>query len=198
MKENERYFLNGIIRSKKPRKILEVGVAEGGGSAIILNAISDIDGAELFSVDYAETMSSKHYRGKPTGFLIPEKFPQFMDKWHMFRGGDISCFIEEIGADIDLLVLDTVHTHPWETVNFLCVLPFMKRNESWTVLHDISRYMSPDASRRALACRYLFGHVMSSEKFLPVSDYAHLPANIGAFKISEDTIMYADNIFSSL
>lgn len=50
MQKSERYFLNGIIRSIKPKKILEAGVANGGGSAIILNAIRDIDGAELYSV----------------------------------------------------------------------------------------------------------------------------------------------------
>ncbi len=67
MQKNERYFLNGIIRAKKPRKILEAGVAEGGGSAIILNAISDIDGAELYSVDYLK--QSFNNPDKLSGFL---------------------------------------------------------------------------------------------------------------------------------
>ena len=196
MQKNERYFLNGIIRAKKPRKILEVGVAEGGGSAIILNAISDIDGAELYSVDYLE--QSFNNPGKLSGFLVQEKFPHLTDKWHIFRGGDVSHFIEDIGGDIDMLVLDTMHVHPWETVNFLCVLPFMKHDESWTVLHDISNYIYSGASRRILACRYLFGHVVSGEKISPVSDYGSLPANIGAFRVSEDTVKYIDNVFSNL
>lgn len=34
---NEPYFLNGIIRKFKPRKFLEVGVASGGSSVLILN-----------------------------------------------------------------------------------------------------------------------------------------------------------------
>ena len=46
----ERCFLNGIIRQSKPIKILELGVAAGGSSAIILNAIKDFDNAKLYSV----------------------------------------------------------------------------------------------------------------------------------------------------
>jgi predicted O-methyltransferase YrrM len=38
---NQREFINGIIRKIKPKKILELGVAFGGSSIIILNAIKD-------------------------------------------------------------------------------------------------------------------------------------------------------------
>ena len=110
MDKTERYFLNGIIRSLKPKKILEVGVHNGGGSAIILNAISDIDGAKLYSMDYA--VQSYTEKEKLTGFLVTEQFPQFMDKWQLFCGGDCSRYLENVGGDIDLLVLDTVHIHP--------------------------------------------------------------------------------------
>ena len=41
MWDNQREFLNGIIRKFKPHKILEVGVNFGGSSIIILNAIND-------------------------------------------------------------------------------------------------------------------------------------------------------------
>ena len=195
MAKNERYFLNGMIRALKPKKILEVGVANGGGSAIILNAISDINGAKLYSVDYTE--KSYRYPDKPSGFLVEEKFPNLMDKWQIFRGGDISCFLEEIGGDIDLLMLDTVHTHPWETLNFLCILPFMDNN-SWTVLHDITLFTNPD-SRDALACRYLFANVVSDEKITPAPDDGEGKfANIGAFKVSEVTRKYIDNLFEAL
>ena len=39
---NQREFLNGIVRKFKPKKILEIGVAEGGSSIVILNAIKTI------------------------------------------------------------------------------------------------------------------------------------------------------------
>lgn len=196
MSKTHRYFLNGIIRAMKPKKILEVGVSSGGGSALILNAIHDIDGAKLYSVDYEE----KAYRhpDKPSGFLVEEKFPELMSKWHVFRGGDISRYIEKIGGDIDLLMLDTVHMHPWETLNFLCIQPFMKKDSSWTVLHDISLFANTNI-RYALACRYLFASVVSEEKVTPVSDSQEIKfANIGAFKVSELTEKYIGNLFETL
>lgn len=196
MRENERYFLNGMIRYFKPRKILEVGISSGGGSAIILNAISDIDDAKLYSVDILNR--SFLYPDKPTGFFVDEKFPQLKSKWHVFRGGDVSRFIEDIGGDIDMLVLDTAHVHPWETVNFMCVLPFMNKNFSWTILHDITFHVN-NGARDLLACRYLFGHVVAEEKITPEpEDSAKVFSNIGAFRVSYDTMKYSQNLFESL
>ena len=51
MKPNERKFLNGIIRKYKPKKVVEIGVAQGGSSVVILNAIKDIPNAKLYSID---------------------------------------------------------------------------------------------------------------------------------------------------
>ena len=39
MWDNQKEFLNGVIRKFKPKKVIELGVANGGSSIIILNAI---------------------------------------------------------------------------------------------------------------------------------------------------------------
>ena len=162
MEKNERYFLNGVIRYFKPAKILEVGVSQGGGTALILNAIKDLD-SQLISVDYCE----KYYGGgenggKLSGWLVDEKFSNLKDKWQIYRGGDI-----------DVLVLDSAHIHPWETLNFLCVLPFMKR-DSWCVLHDISLFYRAGRENE-LACRYLFSYVVSDYKIMPAPEENYIP-----------------------
>ena len=51
---NQKEFLNGVIRKFRPKKVLEIGVAEGGSSIIILNAIKDIRDAHLFSIDLSK------------------------------------------------------------------------------------------------------------------------------------------------
>ena len=81
MTDLEKRFLNGIIRQNKPKKILELGVSAGGSSAIILNAIKDIDNAKLYSIDY----SDKWYldNNKNSGFIISEKFPHLQNKWEL-------------------------------------------------------------------------------------------------------------------
>ena len=197
MAKNERYFLSGMIRYMKPAKILEVGVSRGGGSAIILNAIKDLPQSHLYSVDYCE----KHYSGetdKLSGYLVDEKFPQLKDKWTFYRGGDVSRYIERIGGDIDLLVLDTAHIHPWETLNFLCVLPFM-RPGSWCIIHDVLLHHLLHRIND-LACRYLYGHVVTDCRIMPAPDENGIPnfSNIGAFHITEDTMKYSSNLFESL
>ena len=74
----------------------------------------------------------------------------------------------------------------------------MKKDSSWTVLHDINIFINPN-ERYALACRYLFGHVVSEEKITPVPDEKYTKfANIGAFKVSDITLKHTENLFEAL
>lgn len=131
----ERCFLNGIIRQAKPKKILELGVSAGGSSAIILNAIKDFDNAKLYSVDY----NKKWYRdnSKDVGFIIDEKFSNLKNKWKLYTGGTAAKYMEEIGGEIDLCLIDTMHVNPGEFLDFLIVLPYLKKN-AILILHDIA------------------------------------------------------------
>ena len=52
---NQKEFLNGVIRKFRPKKIVEIGVAEGGGTCVILNAIQDIENAHLYSIDLSDS-----------------------------------------------------------------------------------------------------------------------------------------------
>ena len=133
----ERCFLNGIIRQTKPKKILELGVSAGGSSAIILNAIKDFDNAKLYSIDY----SKKWYRdnSKNTGFIIDEKFSNLKNKWKLYTEGTAAKFMDEIGGEIDLCLIDTMHINPGEFLDFLIVLPYLKKN-AILILHDIGLY----------------------------------------------------------
>ncbi|MEI0487736.1 class I SAM-dependent methyltransferase [Brachyspira intermedia] len=135
MTDLERKFLNGVIRQVKPKKILEVGVAAGGGSSIMLNAIKDINDSFLYSIDY----SKEYYRdtSKDTGFIVNDNFDYLKSKWKLYTGGGAAKFIEEIGPDIDLCLLDTVHANPGEFLDFLVILPYMKKN-AVIIIHDIS------------------------------------------------------------
>ena len=41
--KKEAYFINGLIRKLKPKNCLEIGVANGGSSIVILNALKDLN-----------------------------------------------------------------------------------------------------------------------------------------------------------
>lgn len=192
MLNNERYFLNGLIRYLKPKKMLEVGVAGGGSSAIMLNATRDIDDSILFSVDYLD----KYWidSNKKTGFVITDYFPEFADRYKLYTGGDVSKHIEKVGNGVELTLLDTTHMHPTETLNFLCILPFLNTN-SWVVLHDISLHFF---NEKSLACKYLYGHVVSENKISPTSDFSHSFSNIGTFQVTDLTHQCIENVSMSL
>ena len=132
----ERCFLNGIIRQTKPKKILELGVSAGGSSAIILNAIKDFDNAKLYSIDY----SKKWYRdnSKNTGFIIDEKFSNLKNKWKLYTEGTAAKFMDEIGGEIDLCLIDTMHVNPGEFLDFLIVLPYLNKENAILIFHDIA------------------------------------------------------------
>ena len=184
----ERCFLNGIIRQTKPKKILELGVSAGGSSAIILNAIKDFDNAKLYSVDY----NKKWYRdnSKDVGFIIDEKFSNLKNKWKLYTGGTAAKFMDEIGGEIDLCLIDTMHINPGEFLDFLIVLPYLKKN-AILILHDIAlhhNYKSSITNGILFSC--LKGKKLSFNEGLWNSF-----ANIGAVILDENI---KDNILDYL
>ncbi len=166
MLEIEKKFLNGIIRKYKPKKLLEIGVSKGGSSAIILNAINDIEGSKLYSID----IQDECYRipGKKTGFLIEESFPELKSKWE-FHTNEISAnCTEKVGKDIDFCFIDTVHMMPGEMLDILAILPFLKEN-AVIVLHDICLHLRSKAIYKHIYSNNQIFACLKGKKMLPTS-----------------------------
>ncbi len=71
--------------------------------------------------------------------------------------------------------------------------------DSWCILHDVSlNYLK--GRENDLACRYLYGHVVTDCRIMPAPDENAIPnfSNIGAFHITEETRKYSANLFESL
>ena len=128
-------FINGMIRKYKPKKILEVGVASGDSTAIILNAIQNIENSHLYSIDKLPYVYN--IKEKETGWIVKEKFSNLMNKWTLYTGGITSNFIEKIGGDIDFVFLDTLHRAPGEWLDIIQIMPFLKKTNAIVMLHDI-------------------------------------------------------------
>ena len=186
----ERYFLNGIVRQTKPKKILELGVSAGGSSAIILNAIKDFDNAKLYSVDY----NTKLYydNSKNTGFIIDEKFSNLKNKWKLYTGGTAAKYMEEIGGEIDLCLIDTMHVNPGEFLDFLIVLPYLKKN-AILILHDIALHYNGNERHSITNC-ILFS-CLRGKKLSFNEGLWNSFANIGAVILDENI---KDNILDYL
>jgi predicted O-methyltransferase YrrM len=139
----ERAFLNALVIRKQPKKLLEVGVAAGGSSIVILNAIKDIADAKLYSIDLNEKLyTNPNFK---TGCFV-DNYQSLKLKWELFTGDLAHKFMDKVGADIDFCLIDTAHVNPGEMFDFLMVLPFLDDN-AIVVFHDVA-YHTFYSSRR--------------------------------------------------
>ena len=137
---NETKIINGLIRKLKPKNLLEIGVARGGSSILILNAIKDFPDSKLVSIDIREKFFGN--KEKKTGFLVNEKFPELANKWTLFLGDWPYKFLPKLNLKFDFLFLDSAHVIPGEVMNLIEIFPFLEEN-AIIVLHDITWHFFP-------------------------------------------------------
>lgn len=197
----ESAYICGLIKDNRPKTIVEVGVAAGGTSAIILNCIRQLKlDSTLYSIDKRE----EYYRdqSKETGYITKELVNEEYRKNHkLYKGKLLPEVINEIEEKIDLIILDTIHRVPGEILDFLACLPYLNQN-AVVVLHDICfnqiRDLTKPNIREVIGTNVLFATV-AAEKYLN-RDKNNLAeaSNIGAFRINEDTKKYIENVFLAL
>lgn len=201
MSEFESAFLCGLIKKYEPKKILEVGIAEGGTTAIILNCLESI-GQEykMYSVDVSE----KCYRmpEKKSGFLAEDTIKNLkVGKHKLYLGKILPQLIDDIGGEIDFVILDTVHSLPGEILDFLVALPYLTEN-AVACLHDVSLNQRNNQFILAHATGILFSSVVADKmlNFLPNDDekYHSRYSNIAAFQINSQTMKNIYNVFLAL
>ena len=184
---NQKEFLNGIIRKFKPEKILELGVYSGGSSIVILNAIDDFKNSILYSID----LNSANFVGQ----CVNKYFPHFMRNWKLFKGNIATEYIEKIGNNIDIAMIDTAHFEPGEILDFLIILPFLK-DEAIVIFHDIANQITRSSKRQEWA-PYIIFNAIRGEKYLPSGKYI-LKQDIGAIKLEKDQKKYYHDYFRLL
>ena len=131
---NEAQFINGIIRKNKLKNCLEIGVANGGSSILILNAIKDIDNSILVSLDLNKEVYND--KNKLTGYRVYKYFPELTKNWKLYTGDQPHKFLVDLNIKFDFLFLDSAHVSPGELLNFIEALPFLNEN-AIVVIHDL-------------------------------------------------------------
>lgn len=198
----ENAFLMGLVRQHKPRKILEVGIAAGATSAMLLDCIAaHLPEAHLFSVDSSDT----YYRGEAkTGFLAFDT-PCAATRWTRMTGDVLPTYLEGIGHEIDVCILDTLHILPGELLDFIAVLPYL-RNGAIVVLHDVAlpfvSWYDPekyDAHHKdSCATRVLLDVAVGEKILCRDASQSSGMVNIAAVRITDDTRRYVRDVFSAL
>lgn len=204
MSEFESAFLCGLLRKFHPQKVLEVGVCSGASTAIMLQCLEDI-GQEykMYSIDIAE----KYPRDNSfeTGFVGKNALknifiPKGMKGTHKFYLGTILPFvIDEIGRNIDFIILDTAHVVPGEILDFLTVLPYLKDN-AVVCLHDVYENQRVYSQINQHATGALFSAVVADKflNFTSIDPNTFRYPNIAAFQINSDTMKHIENVFLTL
>lgn len=191
---SEHGFICGLIRKYQPCKIVEVGVAGGGTTAIIMKCLELLhNNAKVYSVD----LNTECYRraGKMTGYQLDEikgEFRNFSN--HKFLlGQTLPKVIDEIGKGIDFVVLDTVHSLPGELLDFLCILPYLN-DGAVVVLHDVTLNLHDASRKNCYATKIVLDAAVGRKYF----NYHDEMFNIGAIEIGQNTRAYVANLFSAL
>lgn len=192
------YFLCGLLRKVKPHNIVEIGVARGGTTGIMIQCLEMLSVADYFihSVDY----NPLYYKDNnlQTGYLTESFLKRFnaYDKHHLYLG-DVACSaLKDLDKEIDFLVLDTMHLLPGEVLDALCLIPKMK-NGSYVVLHDIAHHHN-SVSKDGFATAALFASVTAEKYINYAPDRRHSYPNIGAFVVEQNTKDNFYNLFLAL
>ena len=203
MSRNDHGFLCGLIKKFKPHKIVEIGIAEGGTTGVIINALNILNlDYKMYSVDISDDFSGN---GIKTGYEL-DKFDLDISNHKFLFGKSIAGFIDDIGNDIDFVVLDTVHIVPGEILDILTILPYLSKN-AVIVMHDVDlcRIYSLnkeyyDYYEESISNKLAFLSI-DGEKYLNTNLnglYGNDLSNICAVKVNDNTYKNVINLFYSL
>lgn len=147
--------------------------------------------AKMVSIDLNKECYRK--KGKLSGYQL-EEVKEYLSNYqnHTFLLGTIlPNVIEDIGNEIDFVVLDTVHQLPGELLDFLCILPYLK-DGAIVVLHDTILNLGGQ-SENSYATKIVLDVAVGKKYF----DYESRTINIGAIQIGADTRKNVANLFSA-
>jgi hypothetical protein len=203
----EMRFINGLVRYTGAKRILELGVASGSGTNVLLSAVSDKPDAKLVSVDITDVWFNDS--DKQAGFTVAGgNYPE--DRWQLITGRDFSEVAEDFREPFDFCVIDTGHVHPTELINFLTVLPYLAE-DAVVVFHDYSFFQVHCAVDDAVAFdKFPLGYYATllaynsivGDKLRP-ADEKYLNgyygvSNIVAVQVNSDTRKYIRSAFDML
>jgi hypothetical protein len=130
-------FVDGMIRELRPECMIEVGVASGCSSAVMLRSLLGLGGdRQLHSFDIAAMCYFDTSR--PVGSAVNEMGIEADDMWHLYpRNVAADAAVRLEGMQAALAFVDGDHRHPFPTLDCLALLPVLA-DDAWIILHDIA------------------------------------------------------------
>lgn len=177
-------FLESLIRRGVRQPVLEIGVASGWSSTVLLSLLNrnrPIASQELWLRSYDVAEWCYFDPSRKVGAAVGEVAPQLAPYWKLHVGNAMRAGEDLRGTGIDLAFIDADHRHPWATLDLLALLPALAA-DAWVALHDINL---PGFAERAewhvFGPKYLFD-LWPWEKCIAGGDRK----NIGAVRLPGD------------
>lgn len=130
-------FLSGLVSFARPRQSVEIGVASGWSSAVLLHTLAQTHGTDshrLHAIDlFPDFYLKPEYK---TGQAVSEAVPQYLPNYSLHTGRIALDAMADVGR-VEFAFIDAHHYHPWAALDFLAVLPFMEKGR-WVAFHDIN------------------------------------------------------------
>ena len=131
-------FLAHMVAAHRPRTVVELGVASGASSAVLLQALDQLTGdgpRTLYSCDVRPTCYFND--AYATGQACIDMYPAPQALWHQAFTTDARKLAQVLPPEgVDLTFIDANHSHPWPLLDLLHATAFA-RPGSWVILHDI-------------------------------------------------------------
>jgi len=177
-------FLHNFVRLFPVAPIVEIGVASGYSSAVLLNACShflppqDAPYVQLFSMDISSTCYFAPER--PTGSAVQEMVPGLDRSWCLATE-KTAVDARQCPEPFALAFIDGNHQHPWPVFDLLALLPVLKPG-AWILLHDI--FLPLQEGNCTSNGPSLLFHFWPGERMLQSPN--HETRNVGAVRLPAD------------
>jgi predicted O-methyltransferase YrrM len=128
MRVDERLFLYALVRGFQPERALEIGVLQGGGGAIMANAMEENGKGKIVGLDPAPDVKvrEKDFHGRYT--LIPKPSPEGIPEARAAAGGPF-----------DFVLVDGLHMHRQVVKDIEGILPHLA-DGAYVLFHDAFHY----------------------------------------------------------
>lgn len=144
----EALILDEFVAALRPACVLEIGVASGISSAVLLHAMrrsgADPRATWLHSADVLPHCYFD--RSRPVGAAVTEMTPHLRDRWSLHRTDAHGLAERLAGRRFPLAFIDGDHRHPWATLDLLALAPVLEPG-AWVILHDVALARINDALR---------------------------------------------------
>jgi len=182
----------GLVKAIKPKKLIEIGVASGWGSVILMDTLRDMGVHDFEYVGIDISSRFFHDPAFATGQAVDELLPDLTSNYQLIVDKSAGQVIHEIGDSIDFGFIDAHHMHPWALLDFLSILPYMAQ-DSWVALHDLNLSRKAKHKHKNRGPKYLF-EGWTGDKVHSIE----IPTMVGAIKIEDSTELYLDSLLDIL